>query len=147
MLDLRGIYLDICQPISYNKLVISLIKPVRLDFTNMKIDQSAVASSAVLLQALNLGERLARLRVGRRIQQSEAALRAGLSRNTAYRIEKGDPGVAFGQLLRYLDAIAPGMTLASLLSEEDPSVKAQSLRERQRRVNKPSSKDLDELDF
>ncbi|SDG19438.1 Helix-turn-helix domain-containing protein [Paraburkholderia phenazinium] len=127
--------------------VISLTKPIKLDFTHMKIDQSAVASAAVLLQARDLGERLARLRVGRRVQQSEAALRAGVSRNTAYRIEKGDPGVAFGQLLRYLDAIAPGMTLASLLSEEDPSVKAQSLRERQRRVNKPSSKDLDELDF
>lgn len=75
-------------------LVISFKKPVRLDFTSMKIDQSAVADSAVLLQAMNLGERLARL-----------------------------------------------------LTEEDPSVKAQSLRERQRRVNRPSPKNPDELDF
>ena len=127
--------------------VISLIKLIRFDFTNMKVDQSAVANSVVLSQALDVGERLARLRVARRVQQSEAALRAGLSRNTAYRIEKGDPGVAFGQLLRYLDAIAPGLTFTSLLSEEDPSVKAQSLRERQRRVKKLSSKELDALDF
>ena len=118
--------------------VISLIKLIRFDFTNMKVDQSAVANSVVLSQALDVGERLARLRVARRVQQSEAALRAGLSRNTAYRIEKGDPGVAFGQLLRYLDAIAPGLTFTNLLSEEDPSVKAQSLRERQRRVKKLS---------
>ncbi len=29
-------------------------------------------------------------------------MRAGHSRNTAYRIEKGDPGLAFGQMLEYL---------------------------------------------
>ncbi|QUN32820.1 helix-turn-helix transcriptional regulator (plasmid) [Cupriavidus sp. KK10] len=45
---------------------------------------------------------LARLRQARHIKQADAAVRAGLSRNTAYRIEKGDPGLAFGQMLEYL---------------------------------------------
>ena len=38
-----------------------------------------------------------------------------MSRNTAYRLEKGDPGIAMGQILRYLDAIVPGKTLLELL--------------------------------
>ena len=41
-----------------------------------------------------------------------------------YRIERGDPGLAVGQVLRYLDAIAPGSTLLDLLSESDPPLAA-----------------------
>ena len=41
---------------------------------------------------------------------------------SVYRLEKGDPGLAFGQILRYLDAIVPGMTLLELLSETDPAL-------------------------
>ncbi len=77
----------------------------------MKVHQSAVLTSNQREEAARLGRQLARLRVARRVKQSEAALRAGLSRNTAYRIEKGDPGLAVGQVLRYLDEIAPGRTL------------------------------------
>jgi len=60
------------------------------------------------------------------MKQDQAALRAGLSRNTAYRLEKGDPGIAMGQILRYLDAIVPGKTLLELLSETDPALAALS---------------------
>jgi transcriptional regulator with XRE-family HTH domain len=60
---------------------------------------------------------LARLRTARERKQSDAALIAGLSRNTVYRLEKGDPGVALGQVLRHLEAIAPGSTLLALLNE------------------------------
>ena len=77
----------------------------------MKISQSAALAPHLLDQATQLGRRLARLRLARGIKQTDAALRAGLSRNTAYRIERGDPGLAIGQVLRYLDAIAPGSTL------------------------------------
>ncbi|MBN3748998.1 helix-turn-helix transcriptional regulator [Burkholderia sp. Se-20373] len=82
----------------------------------MKVNQAAAASPTVLAEAARVGEALARLCVSRRIQQNEAATRAGLSRNTAYRIEKGDSGVALGQWLRYRDAIAPGTTVLELLS-------------------------------
>ena len=81
------------------------------------------------------------------IKQTDAALRAGQSRNTAYRIERGDPGLAIGQVLRYLDAIAPGSTLLDLLSESDPALAALAARERTQRVRDLSTTELDELDF
>lgn len=91
-------------------------------------------SSRLLEQTQNLGELLARLRVARGIKQTEAAIRAGISRNTAYRLEKGDPGLAFGQILRYLDAIVPGATLGTLFEQKDPALFALAARERRTRV-------------
>lgn len=76
-----------------------------------------------------------------------AALRAGISRNTAYRIERGDPGVALGQLLRYIDAIVPGCTLLDLLMETDPALAALQARETRKRVRPLSAGELDELSF
>ena len=128
-------------------IVISIIIDLTIDFTSMKVNQAAPASPTVLAEAARVGEALARLRISRRIQQSEAATRAGLSRNTAYRIEKGDPGVALGQWLRYLDAIAPETTLLELLSGTDPSLKAQAARERSRRVRSLTDNELKDLDF
>jgi transcriptional regulator with XRE-family HTH domain len=90
---------------------------------------------------------LARLRTARRVKQSDAAVRAGLSRNTAYRIEQGDPGLAIGQLLRYLDAIAPGSTLADLLLQSDPALPALAARERTRRVRDLTAAEREELNF
>lgn len=127
--------------------VISIIKYLTSDLTNMKVAQSAVLSSPLLAQCAQLGQRLARLRLARKIKQADAALRAGLSRNTAYRLEHGDPGLAMGQVFRYLDAISPGCTLLDLLSESDPALVALSAREQSRRVRDLSSAELEELDF
>lgn len=113
----------------------------------MKISQSSALPPQLLYQATQIGRRLARLRLARRIKQTDAALRAGLSRNTAYRLERGDPGLAIGQILRYLDAIAPGSTLLDLLSESDPALAALAARERTQRVRDLSATELDELDF
>ncbi|MFA5242256.1 MAG: helix-turn-helix transcriptional regulator [Sulfuricella sp.] len=113
----------------------------------MKITQSAVLSSHLLTEAKRLGQLLARLRQARKIKQADAALRAGLSRNTVYRLEHGDPGVALGQVLRYLDAIAPGSTLADLLSESDPALISLKVREQTRRVRDLTSAERSELDF
>ncbi|MDB5773156.1 MAG: hypothetical protein JWM42_3530 [Burkholderia sp.] len=118
-----------------------------LDLTNMKVSQSSALSSDLLAEAQKIGAMLARLRVARHIPQTEAALRAGISRNTAYRMEKGDPGLAIGQVLRYLEAIAPGKTLQSLLNEDDPALVALSVRERKQRVRSLSKSELDALDF
>jgi transcriptional regulator with XRE-family HTH domain len=128
-------------------LVFSNTTRLPLDFTNMKVNQAAAATPAVLAEATRLGEALARLRIARRVQQGEAAKRAGLSRNSAYRIEKGDPGVALGQWLRYLEAIAPGVSLLELLSGTDPSLKAQAARESTQRVRALSDIELKDLDF
>jgi transcriptional regulator with XRE-family HTH domain len=113
----------------------------------MKVTQSALLDENRATEARKLGSALARLRIARGIKQDQAALRAGVSRNTAYRLEKGDPGIAMGQILRYLDAIVPGKTLLELLSETDPALAALSAKEQRRRVRDLSKRELDELDF
>jgi hypothetical protein len=85
--------------------------------------------------------------LARQVKQADAALRAGLSRNTAYRLEKGEPGIALGQVLRYLQAISPGSTLLDLLSEKDPALLALSAREKTQRVRDLSAAEREELDF
>lgn len=116
-------------------------------FSIMKISPAATMSASQLEECVRLGQLLARLRVARRVKQSDAALRAGLSRNTAYRLEKGDPGLAVGQVLRYLDAISPGSTLLALLSESDPALLSLSARERTQRVRELTAAERAELDF
>ena len=114
----------------------------------MKVTQSALLSPDQAAAAKQLGAALARLRIARGLKQDQTALRAGLSRNTAYRLEKGDPGIAIGQILRYLDASVPGKTLLELLSETDPSLAALSAKERRHRARGELSKqELEELDF
>lgn len=113
----------------------------------MKVNQAAVLNPIRTDEAKRLGAILARLRIARGIKQDQAALRAGLSRNTAYRMEKGDPGIAVGQILRYLDAIVPGKTLLELLSETDPALAALGAKEQRRRARDLSKSELDEIDF
>jgi len=113
----------------------------------MKVTQSALLSSSQAAEAKKLGAALARLRIARGMKQDQAALRAGLSRNTAYRLEKGDPGLAVGQILRYLEAIVPGKTLLELLSETDPALTALSAKEQRRRARELSKRELQEIDF
>jgi transcriptional regulator with XRE-family HTH domain len=114
----------------------------------MKVTQSALLNPEQAAAAKQLGAALARLRIARGLKQDQTALRAGLSRNTAYRLEKGDPGIAIGQILRYLDAIVPGKTLLELLSGTDPSLAALSAKERRHRARGELSKqELEELDF
>lgn len=128
-------------------LVKSIFILIASDLTNMKVKQSAVLSPDLAQAAAQLGHLLARLRQARQVKQADAALRAGLSRNTAYRLEKGDPGLAIGQVLRYLDAIAPGTSLADLLAQTDPALAALQAREATKRVRDLSAAELDELNF
>jgi len=113
----------------------------------MRVNQTAALPSNLVEQIAQLGEALVRLRHARQVKQSEAALRSGISRATAQRLEKGDPGVALGVLMRYLDAIAPGMSLFKLLSEDDPSLLALDARLRSQRVRGLTATELKELDF
>jgi DNA-binding XRE family transcriptional regulator len=113
----------------------------------MKVTQAAVLTPNLASEARKLGASVARLRIARGMKQDQAALRAGLSRNTAYRLEKGDPGVALGQILRYLDAIVPGKTLLDLLAESDPALATLSAQEQRRRARDLSKRELEEIDF
>lgn len=114
---------------------------------DMKRDEFPLLPPARIQETRNLGEKLARLRTARRLRQADAAARAGLSRSTAILIEKGDIGRTQAQILRYLEAIAPGLTLLSLLQETDPSLAALSARERTQRVRALSPTELNKLDF
>ena len=125
----------------------SIINQVNIDLTNMKINQSSMLMPSQQEECARLGQLLARLRMARQVKQADAALRAGLSRNTAYRLEKGEPGIALGQVLRYLQAISPGSTLLDLLTEKDPALLALSAREKSQRVRDLSAAEREELDF
>ncbi|CAN5462239.1 hypothetical protein BH10PSE16_BH10PSE16_03930 [soil metagenome] len=94
-----------------------------------------------------MGEKLARLRMARRLRQADAAARAGIARSTAALIEKGDLSRTQAQILRYLEAIAPGVSLLSLLQEDDPSLQALAAREATRRVRPLGVTELKKLDF
>jgi transcriptional regulator with XRE-family HTH domain len=113
----------------------------------MRVNQFAMVSTEHQQECVQLGMLLARLRLARHVKQADAALRAGLSRNTAYRLEKGDPGIAIGQVLRYLAAISPGSTLLDLLAEKDPALLALGAREKSRRVRDLTAAELQALDF
>src|ERR1700722_14426253 len=113
----------------------------------MKVTQSALLSPGQAAETKKLGASLARLRIARGMKQAQTALRAGLSRNPAYRLEKGDPGIAVGQILRYLDAIVPGKTVLEFLSETDPALAALGAQEQRRRARELTKRELDEIDF
>lgn len=114
----------------------------------MKTNATLSLPTGLLTQSKDLGARLARLRAAMAMRQNDAALRAGISRSTASRLESGDPGVALGQLLRYLNALSPGLTLAQLLTREQPAELVLQLRERTKRVRLPTGNgDRADLDF
>ena len=113
----------------------------------MKRNETSLLTPARLQESRALGEKLARLRMGRQWRQADAAARAGLSRSTAILIEQGDPGRTLAQILRYLEAIAPGLPLLNLLQEIDPSLTALAARERTQRVRGLSQAELNKLDF
>ena len=127
--------------------VISDYKQIKNVITDMKHDEVPLMTARRLTEAKELGAKLARLRVARKIRQADAAARAGLARSTAALIEKGDPGRTQAQILRYLDAIAPTLSLLALLQESDPSLQALIRAEATRRVRPLSSAGLNELDF
>jgi transcriptional regulator with XRE-family HTH domain len=113
----------------------------------MKSSAAAALPPVRATEAVQLGHAISRLRMSRHIKQATAAVRAGLSRNTAYRLERGDPGIAIGHVLRYLEAIAPGKSLMDLLRENDPALLALQKKERRQRVREMTAAELKELDF
>lgn len=81
------------------------------------------------------------------MRQEDAAIRAGVSRSTAVLIEQGDIGRTLAQVLRNLDAVAPGVSLLPLLQGNNPSLEALASREVTRRVRNLSDAEIKKLDF
>jgi DNA-binding XRE family transcriptional regulator len=71
---------------------------------DVKRDESSLLSPARTQEARALDEKLARLRMARRLRQADTAARAGLARSTAALIEKGDLSRTQAHILRYLEA-------------------------------------------
>lgn len=113
----------------------------------MKYKEEHLLASPRLTEMADIGHKLARLRRARQMRQLDAAARAGLSRSTAVLIEKGDPSRTLSQVLRYLSAIAPGLSLLALLQECDPSLRALAQTEATQRVRLLSPAELNKLDF
>ena len=113
----------------------------------MKYEESPLTPANRLVEAASVGAKLTRLRTARKLRQLDVAARAGLSRSTAALIEKGDPSRTVAQILRYLEAIAPGLSLLALLQESDPSLKALAQLEVTQRVRPLSATELQKLDF
>lgn len=113
----------------------------------MKYHEFPLISTNRQSEAADIGAKLTRLRAARKLRQLDVAGRAGLSRSTAALIEKGDPGRTVAQILRYLEAIAPGLPLLALLQESDPSLKALQQLEATQRVRPLSTTELQKLDF
>lgn len=127
--------------------VISVFIDIKTNITDMKYRESPLVPANRLIEAADIGAKLTRLRTARKLRQMDVAARAGLSRSTAALIEKGDPGRTVAQILRYLEAIAPGLTMLALLQETDPSLKALQQLEATQRVRPLSATELQKLDF
>jgi len=115
--------------------------------TDMKYKEEPLLTPQHLVEAEGLGIKLARLRRARKMRQADAAARAGLARSTVVLIEKGDPSRTLGQIFRYLEAIAPGLSLPALLQETDPSLTTLAQAEATQRVRPMSAAELQALDF
>ena len=128
---LMSVIADLC---GWTMSVNTDIIRVKTQITDMKRNEAPLLGAARVQEARELGEKLARLRLARRLRQADAAARAGLARSTDVLIEKGDLSRTQAQILRYLEAIAPGVTLLALLQETDPSLQALRTRELTQRV-------------
>jgi transcriptional regulator with XRE-family HTH domain len=92
--------------------------------------ESRLTDETVLTE---LGERLARVRLGRDLTQRQLGQRAGVARTVVQRIETGEP-VTTANLIRVLRALDMLDALDRLIPESVPSpVQAFKLQGRQRR--------------
>ena len=113
----------------------------------MKVPQKSALPESLEQPLFAFGKSLARLRVARRLPQAQVAERAGISRNTVSRIENGDPSIAIGQVVRYLQALDRVDLLARLTDAPDVAVMALAAQEKRRRARPLTPKELARYDF
>jgi len=89
----------------------------------MKYNESLRTPPNRLAEAQQIGLLLQELRKANEMTQSEVAARAGVSRSTAVLIEKGDESRTLAQVLRYLHAIEPELSLVGLLLGQSSAVR------------------------
>lgn len=92
---------------------------------------SSSLTDEALLQAL--GERLARLRVGRQLTQAALAAEAGVSKRTIERLERGEAAVQLSGFLRICRALGVLEGFEQLLPDAGPTPMEQLRRQAQPR--------------
>ncbi len=80
----------------------------------MKIDQKSKVSGPLAERLARMGAALRAHRLTRRLTHDAAAAQCDMSRQTLARIERGDPSVALGQVVRYAEALGVGEQLLGL---------------------------------
>lgn len=81
-----------------------------------------------------LGERLRLARLRRRFSAATVAERAGITRSTLYRAEKGDAGVALGTYVSVLRVLGLHADLDAVARDDDLGRKLQDLELPERRT-------------
>lgn len=104
----------------------------------MKYDESLRTPAVRLKEAEQIGAQLRTLRIARGMTQSETAARAGVARSTAVLLEQGDESRTLSQVLRYLHALEPELTLSGLLTDKSAAVRVFNEAPRVHRVYKSS---------
>src|SRR5215468_5313588 len=91
-----------------------------------------------------LGENLKKARLRRSFSAETVAQRAGITRKTLYRVERGDPAVALGVYARVLQALRLENDLASIAADDALGRKLQdlNLEPRRRAPKQPKPEDL-----
>ena len=65
-----------------------------------------------------IGENIKKARLRRSYSSETVAQRAGIARKTLYRVERGDPGVAFGIYARVLQALRLDSDLGAIAADD-----------------------------
>lgn len=78
----------------------------------MKVNQKANALPSVVEHLAALGASLRAHRMLKRLTHEEVAQSCGFSRQTLSRIERGDPSVAIGQIVRYAEVVGAHKALS-----------------------------------
>ena len=91
----------------------------------------------------SFGQRLRDARLRRRFSMETVCIRADISRPTLYKIEKGDPSVAFGHYLQVMRVLGLLGDLAQVAKEDELGRRLQdeSLPQRKRAPRKTTMQD------
>ena len=74
-----------------------------------------------------LGERLKLARLRRKLSSVVVAQRAGISRSSLYKVEKGDPGATLGSYVRVLAVLGLTADISALAADDKVGRKLQDL--------------------
>ena len=75
----------------------------------------------------DLGERLRLARLRRKLSSLGVSQRAGISRSSLYKVEKGDPGATLGSYMRVLAVMGLSADIATLAADDKVGRKLQDL--------------------